>query len=344
MDDLMITRPKILIVSEGGVLGNVISTLNGGDILSYVNVYSHSAVDLEGGKIFQLAERPSIILLENYPSKERARIHAYLKKSVFVDIPIIHVETTTPLKKNNILRIIAAAKGNIKNKIHGKVDGKEMLLVPAGKYKRRRGLSPTYSTTDGLDQVESHTGTFYIDKYPVTNAEYEQFILAVKYLPPQHWEDGRFPPAKGDHPVTGVNWNDVLEYAKWANKRIPSTDEWEKAAFGIDGTNYPWGDDFDANKCNVLESKQGGTTPVGFSDAENSSSYFGLSDLIGNVWEWVYDWTESTDNRMLMGGSWDTPIALLNAPYYARVRANALLRGRNFGFRLVVPLEMYLMK
>ena len=120
---------------------------------------------------------------------------------------------------------------------------------------------------------------------------------------------------------------DVIAYAKWSGKRFPTPNEWEKAAFGEDGLMFPWGDEYSPKLCNILESNIGATTPVGSHSPAGDSPY-GICDLFGNVWEWVYDWTASPQNRMLMGGAWDTPLEYLLPPYYARVRANPGLAGK----------------
>ncbi len=113
-----------------------------------------------------------------------------------------------------------------------------------------------------------------------------------------------------------------MAYAKWLAERtgqpwrLPSEAEWEKAARGTDGQIYPWGDTFDASRANTDEGKKGGTTPVG--SYPSGASPFGALDMAGNVWEWtntVYkpypyvatdgrERLDSTENRVLRGGSW----------------------------------------
>jgi formylglycine-generating enzyme required for sulfatase activity len=333
----------ILIISDGGTIGSVFSAVKESDILPNIDVYSLNTFYSENGGHIEFAERPSLILIELSDKDGRAKILDELKKSMTLhDIPVIHIQTTTSWDETKIIELIRTNKYRPKTKIHGNIDKKEMVLIPAGTYKRRKGLSQKYLKEDE-HQMDSHTGAFYIDKYPVTNAEYHRFILSTHYTSPRSWENGKTPRGKDAYPVTGVNWDDVLAYAEWAGKIIPSIDEWEKAAFGANGLNFPWGDEFNLYKCNTADSKNEGTTPVNFYDERGGGSTYGVSDVIGNVWEWVYDSTSSPNNRILVGGAWDTSTEILIAPSYARVRAHPLLRGLNFGFRLILPLEKYLL-
>ncbi len=181
----------------------------------------------------------------------------------------------------------------MEERVTGK-DGKEMILIPAGEFLMGEGKTPT------------HVDAFYIDRYLVTNADYKQFIDATGYGAPPHWRGLREPPAdKLDHPVVQVTYSDAEAYAKWAGKRLPTRPEWEKAARGLDGWVYPWGDDFDKNKCNTSESGIFATTPVGKYSPDGDSPY-GLADMAGNVYEWTNDGTVVT-TMGLRGGSWLDP-------------------------------------
>jgi len=167
---------------------------------------------------------------------------------------------------------------------------------------------------DETPQQEMIVSSFNIDLYPVTNAEYKEFVDAAGHSPPRTWEEGSYPDGLADHPVVWVNWNDAKAYCEWAGKRLPTEFEWEKAARGTDGPVYPWGDTFDAAKCNSRESNLKGTSPVG-SYPDGVSSY-GLFDMAGNVWEWTADWYQGYRGtryelsrygeqfKVLRGGSW----------------------------------------
>jgi formylglycine-generating enzyme required for sulfatase activity len=162
---------------------------------------------------------------------------------------------------------------------------------------------------------------YWIDKYPVTNEKYRAFVLADGYgnqaywssdgwkwkteeniSSPGYWNDTEW--NKADHPVAGVNYYEAEAYAKWAGKRLPTEREWEKAARGEDGREYPWGNEFDQEKCNSVETDLQHTTPVTL--YPKGVSPYGCYDMAGNVWEWCADWyDEKEDSRVLRGGSWD---------------------------------------
>ena len=154
---------------------------------------------------------------------------------------------------------------------------------------------------------------YWIDQYPVTNEKYRAFILADGYgnqaywsvegwkwkaenniIVPEYWNDTEW--NKADHPVVGVNYYEAEAYAKWAGKRLPTEREWEKAARGEDGREYPWGDEFDKNKCNSSEAAIGHTTPV--TQYPKGVSPYGCYDMAGNVWEWCADWYDEETERL----------------------------------------------
>jgi formylglycine-generating enzyme required for sulfatase activity len=165
---------------------------------------------------------------------------------------------------------------------------------------------------------------FFVARMPVTNAEFARFVEATGYVTTAEKEGGwdfeahgyvkgfdwRHPngPASSiedrwEHPVVQVSWYDVVAYAEWARVRLLTEQEWEKAARGIDGRIYPWGDEFDPNRCNTEESGIGTTTPVGQYSLDGDSPC-GCADMAGNVWEWTAsEWDAGSDLRVLRGGS-----------------------------------------
>jgi formylglycine-generating enzyme required for sulfatase activity len=208
-------------------------------------------------------------------------------------------------------------------------DRKEMVRVPAGEFLY------------GDDKKKIELPEFWIDKTPVTHAEYKRFLDANPKHPvpfveadsakPYNWDKKTrsFPKDKADHPVVLVSWEDATAYAKWAGKRLPTEEEWEKAARGERGNEWPWGNEFDRTKCN---SEEDSTTPVGAYSPQGDSP-FGAADMAGNVWEWTA--SEYTSGRkVLRGGSWSNDRAYARVTYrYLDVTPD--LRYNNVGFRCV---------
>ncbi len=161
---------------------------------------------------------------------------------------------------------------------------------------------------------------YFIDVFPVTNKQYKAFLDDEKehevpyreedWAKRYSWDKGKrtYPEGMGDHPVVLVSYHDALDFCKWRSRkdgkgyRLPIEEEWEKAARGIDGRVYPWGNEFDKAKCNTSESEIDGTTPVG--KYPDSASPYGCLDMAGNVWEWTDSWYEEGKTKVLRGGSW----------------------------------------
>jgi formylglycine-generating enzyme required for sulfatase activity len=229
----------------------------------------------------------------------------------------------------------------------------EMVLIPAGEFLM--GSDPSVDKYAWDNQQPQHTlylPDYYLAKTPLTNAQYAAFVEATDHRQPNHWETGKPPKGKEDHPVVYVSWRDAVSYCRWLSEvtrrpyRLPSEAEWEKGARGSDGRIYPWGNQWDARRCNARESGQGGTTPVG-AYPEGASPY-GLLDMAGNVWEWTrsihksypYDPDEGREDleakgrRVLRGGAfldyaWGVRCA-------SRDRDVPDFFGWYFGFRVVM--------
>lgn len=148
---------------------------------------------------------------------------------------------------------------------------------------------------------------FLMDETPVTNAQYQQFLKATGYVPRitdnflKHWQDGKMPPGKEDHPVVYVDLADARAYARWAGKRLPTDTEWQFAAQGNTKNKYPWGNELRPGFCNNGESED--TTPV--KAYAQGKSAFGCYDLCGNTWELTESEYSDGRNRfcILKGGS-----------------------------------------
>lgn len=208
---------------------------------------------------------------------------------------------------------------------------KEMVRVPAGPFVYQDG------------EWAMHLDEFWIDKTPVTHADYKRFIDAnpkhevpfvdEEWAQPYNWNKQyrTFRHELADHPVVLVSWHDAKAYAKWAECDLPSEQQWEKAARGTDGRQYPWGE-WQENHCNTSEAGINKTTPVGQFSPQGDSPY-GCVDMSGNVWEWTDSlYREGSSSRVLRGGSWRNNANHARAAY----RGNNHPDDRNFdlGFRV----------
>ncbi len=222
-----------------------------------------------------------------------------------------------------------------------------MIRIPAGPF--------VMGSDDRLaDEGPAHTVVlpeYWIDRYEVTNLQYKAFIDATGHRSPRHFRNRTYPAGKVDHPVTFVSWYDARDYCRWAGKRLPTEQEWEKAARGSDARIYPWGNEFSIERANTPVrwarlGRKGDTTPVG-AFPEGRSPY-GPEDMSGNVWEWTSSWylphpgnTQPSENyghiyKVLKGGSWwDCSYYKcgISAPSFNRSFFNPRVRNASFGFR-----------
>ena len=205
---------------------------------------------------------------------------------------------------------------------------KGMVKIPAAEFVFKvDGLEIEGDNTVGLDVQypwedtprqhhlhKLHIASFWIDKYPVTNTEFKQFLDATQYHPKddfnflKNWKNGRYPQGWDDKPVTWVSLEDARAYASWVGKRLPHEWEWQYAAQGNDGRTYPWGNVFDESALPVPDKTRELTSPDDVTSHPKGSSPFGVMDLVGNVWQWTNEFQdEHTRAAILRGGSYYQP-------------------------------------
>jgi formylglycine-generating enzyme required for sulfatase activity len=261
-----------------------------------------------------------------------------------------------------------------------KVEAMRFCHVPAGEFLMG----------EGKEQHRLMLPEFWMAQYPVTNAQFGQFVQAGGYAQARYWpeakkaniwRDGKIhlewakeirdapddfgePFNCSNHPVVGITWYEALAFTRWLDEKLrglgkihvvggkepttwgssihvalPSEAEWEKAARGTDGREYPWEGKIDSNKANMEDSGIGTTSAVGCF-AKGASPY-GLQDMSGNVWEWTRtnyetgkDDFQSQETRVLRGGSCGYEARYVRCAY--RYRYYPGYGDYNVGFRVVV--------
>jgi iron(II)-dependent oxidoreductase len=200
-----------------------------------------------------------------------------------------------------------------------------------------------------------HVASFYIDTYPVTNAEFKKFLDATKYHPKddlnflRDWKDGSYPQGWENKPVSWVSQEDARAYASWAGKRLPHEWEWQYAAQGTDGRLYPWGNEWDESAVPLPDKSRTMRGPDAVDAHPKGASPFGVMDMVGNVWQWTEEFVdEHTRGGILRGGSyyqpqgsiWYFPRAYkLNEHGKLLMMSPSMDRSGGVGFRCVVDSQ-----
>jgi iron(II)-dependent oxidoreductase len=244
-----------------------------------------------------------------------------------------------------------------------------MVRIPGGKFEFKiSGIEIEGGNDVGVD-VQYHweeaprrhhlktmqMRPFFIDKFPVTNAEFKKFVDATHYHPKddhnflRDWKNGAYPEGWANKPVTWVSIEDARAYAAWAGKRLPREWEWQYAAQGTDGRLYPWGNDWNAAAVPAVETRRVMRAPTDVDAYPQGASPFGVMDLVGNVWQWTDEYTDAhTRAGILRGGSyyqpqgshWYFPQAYkLNEHGKYLLIAPSTDRSATVGFRCVVDAE-----
>jgi iron(II)-dependent oxidoreductase len=253
-----------------------------------------------------------------------------------------------------------------------------MALVPDGEV----ALGELDDALDGgeLDdqEIAAHHGRvvrvdhFFLDRFPVTNEQFHQFVLAGAYQQlnlwdesiwpaildfvdstgqpgPAFWRRGRYAADTERHPVAGVSWYEAMAYARWVGKRLPTDAEWVKAAawpvsLGPSSRlqrRYPWGDSLERHRANLWGSGPSTTVPV--DDYPDGVSVGGVYQLVGNVWEWTRgefrgpagmqgELVFEVPMKIIRGGAFDTYFDN-QATCQFQSGETALARKPNIGFR-----------
>ncbi len=219
------------------------------------------------------------------------------KKVAVSDMADLALEEEAVLKRE---KIMPRAERSDRNEME--IGGLRFVRVPKGRFVMgsKDDNELAYDQEKPQHTVEINYD-YWMAKFILTNEQYAEFLGKKKH-PVSDWQK------KKDHPVVSVSWNDAMEYCTWFNEtfksdlgglllRLPSEAEWEKAARGAYGNEWPWGNEFDPNKCNSREGTKGGTTPVGVYSSLGGDSPYGCADMVGNVWEWCNDWFNDSEYK-----------------------------------------------
>ncbi|HEV3024570.1 MAG TPA: formylglycine-generating enzyme family protein [Pirellulales bacterium] len=254
---------------------------------------------------------------------------------------------------------------------------RQMSLVPEGDVV----LEAPPADDETADEMERsavrHVDALFLDRYPVTNRQYRQFVQSGGYEQmaiwdaqiwpavldfidetgcpgPRFWKDGAYPAGEDDHPVVGVSWYEAGAYARWVGKRLPGDAEWVKAGcwpVPMAGSRplqrrYPWGDTMDRQRCNLWGPGPGRTVSV--AEYPSGLSVGGVYQLIGNVWEWTTgnfgvgehaprDLNLTIPMKSIRGGAFDTYFEN-QATCQFQTGESPLSRKHNIGFRCALSI------
>ncbi|MCD4784686.1 MAG: formylglycine-generating enzyme family protein [Candidatus Eremiobacteraeota bacterium] len=269
-----------------------------------------------------------------------------------------NISSATPITTSPSL------SSNLPGEIENPKDGAVMFLVPAGEFIMGAQKSDKQAHKNEKPAHKVNLDAFYIYKYEVTYRQFKKFMKETGYKPGGNWD--RFDkPEFLDHPVMNITFIDAMQYCKWAKVELPTEAQWEKAARGADGRLYPWGNDWNPNKCNNSELEDPdliakmnaitsgrGSLPVGSIKADTSP--YGVMDMAGNINEWCSDrykasyYKKSPYNnppgpdkgfeRSTRGGAWSLPPTRSRTT--SRWSGSVESELDDYGFRCILDKEM----
>lgn len=311
--DCIAELPKLL---EASLNGDVLKlkSKQGSEIKIWAGMpsYENSPVVMEVGT-------HEIHLMEVFGRYEGKFVLQLFEKDILLDERVFEIKPGTPRLVSQTENVYCPTQN-------------EMIEIPAGTFVFNATHGDEFIRYPDFQQDRSfEMKPFFMDKYPVTNAEYYEFIKATGYHPEddinflKHWIDGKFPEGKGSLPVVYISYEDAKAYANWAQKRLPTEIEWQYAAQTEALYAWPWGNGegiyreeqkitetlttlsikgIDGKFCNL---GNGNLDPVGsYPEGKNP---FGLEDLVGSVWQLTNDVYKSGsyDYIMMKGGSFYNP-------------------------------------
>lgn len=226
-----------------------------------------------------------------------------------------------------------------------------MVAVPRGPFLRGSREHDMSARPEEQPMRELDLSAFYIDRNPVTVAQFAHFLQITNLEPPADWSRHNTLP---NHPVVNITWEEATAYAAWAGKRLPTEAEWEKAARGTDGRTYPWGNEPpDETRAHFDGAGTKGHKTAAINSHPAGASPYGAQEMAGNTFEWVNDWYSRTyfaecpdtdppgptegHKRVLRGGSFVHEAFALRCATRGRYAPDE--RRANHSFRCAWSLE-----
>jgi len=201
----------------------------------------------------------------------------------------------------------------------------KMVFIKAGIFLM--GSQEGKGRPDEYPQHKVYLDAFYIDRFEVTGKDFEEYLLAnpKEHPPITGWWGRQVRPGMKRRPVIGLSWEKCKNYCEWTGKRLATEAEWERAAAGLEGRKFPWGNELpdmvraNFNRCcfamKGLSTSEVGSYPLGATPDK-------VYDLAGNIAEWVYDWYDKNYykqseynnpkgpvkgiNHVIRGGAWNS--------------------------------------
>jgi len=284
----------------------------------------------------------SFQLSDIFTSIESKLVVQLMKDEELLDVRIFKLET-------GIARLIS----KVERTVPPVSMPNDMIEIPAGGFKMYQETQHSFIPYPVYDTGRTiKISRFFMDKYPVTNNQFYDFMESTGYSPEdetnflKHWIDGKYPRGSKNQPVVYISYEDALAYAQWAGKRLPTEAEWQYAAQGNDGRLYPWGNEMDSTNCNIGLNK---LTLV--NEFPGGGRRFGVMDLVGNIWQLTNDvyYNGSYYFIMIRGGSYYNPTSSwwyvkggpqpLNKTQMLLRVSQGFERNATVGFRCVMDAE-----
>lgn len=284
---------------------------------------------------------------------------------------LLRPETACQLEREEHIRAIRALDDDMVLTPAG------MVLVGLAAERETLGHEATSSLMKAGEECLATVEACYLDRYTVTNADFQRFVDAggyeeIQYWPeealpalfdfvdetgiaaPRYWREGAYAEGDDDLPVVGVSWYEALAYARWVGKRLPNDAEWTKAcAWPIEAApgrvaqrRYPWGESFDTRRANLWSAGHG--RPVAVDAYPEGATVGGVEQMVGNVWEWTASTLdESTPQgvrfpsalRTIRGGAFNTYFEN-QATCHFQSAEHPLSRRDNIGIRLAISMNV----